>query len=763
MKNTFFWRFLVLIMLPLFATAQTPKEQVFYYSFDGNYNETLRPLDPSFTLAPTGTPSFVTGKYGSAVSLSGSNQYLDLNVTGLVNSGLTQYTFCAWVYDEASAVPASGSFRDQIVIAQKDNAGTGRILLSGRVENNSGTVRYIWENFFGAQHHLSSDNSFKRGVWQHIAIVCDNNQITYYIDGVKDLTLSATIEACSGGFRIGAHKNGNESFWTGKIDELYLFKGLLSGKDICAVRDNTFLSFQDDDPEELENDLAFYYPFDGSFNDSSINNYLLTPSASSPTFTTGKYGQALSLNGNAQYLDLNSTGIINTGSAQFTVCVWVKDEATGLPSQVQDDYLYRDEVILAQKDDNGTGRIILYGRLDNQGEAGATRYFFQNILGNRFNQATDGSLERNTWKHVAVCCDAIAQTVTFYIDGVKDAVVSALPFEACTGGFRIGGHKTGKDYWQGEIDELYLFRNILSEKDILKVRNNTCFEAPSTLVVKSTDKKKISQTDYTTGAYQDIIFRSTDTYTGQLAIDGGTLNVNGVVKLEKTFAAGKWYAIGFPFDIASVRCDRPGFDGRDLETFKPSVPIGEEDRGDYWLKTYNGAGFDDYTEGATSILKGGYVMRVPADLDGATLTFTSIPNVQLGNSNVFAYNSEAYKLTCNPSVANTKITNDAPDYFYAFETIAENNFGLLGGSDEYDLKPFESVVIANLSGGPSLVLLDIEQLTSLPKLDLTEGKVLVTEYYNLQGMKIGQAQQGQIYIVKSVYESGKTKVIKQIK
>ncbi|MDX9749019.1 MAG: T9SS type A sorting domain-containing protein, partial [Paludibacter sp.] len=73
--------------------------------------------------------------------------------------------------------------------------------------------------------------------------VCDpvNKQVTYYVDGVRDLTVSAqTFEACTGGFRIGAHKNGSSGFWHGKIDELYFFRGLLSGDEIRAIRDNTY-------------------------------------------------------------------------------------------------------------------------------------------------------------------------------------------------------------------------------------------------------------------------------------------------------------------------------------------------------------------------------------------------------------------------------------------------------------------------------------------------------------------------------------------
>jgi hypothetical protein len=392
------------------------------------------------------------------------------------------------VYDASTVVPTTGTpesgyyFRDEIVLAQKDGGGTGRIVLYGRVENptGGGDVQMFYNNFLGAKQNKASVGTLQRGTWQHVAIVCDpaNRQVTYYIDGVRDQTVTCNaFEACTGGFRIGAHKSGTQSFWTGQIDELYLFKGMLSGDEIRALRDNTYFDIYGN-PElpEPENDLAFYYPFDNNFNDMSDNNYPLTPSANVPVFSEGRYGAALSLDGNAQYLDLDATGIISTSTAKFTVCAWVLDEDTNPPTQPSDNYLFKDEVVLAQKDGDGAGRIILYGRLDNLGENGATRAYFQNILGNQFNAANDGSLVRGVWKHVAVACDATAQTVTFYIDGVKDKVVSTPLFEACTGGFRIGAHKSKTDaYWTGKIDELYLFRNILSDEDIVNVRDNTYF------------------------------------------------------------------------------------------------------------------------------------------------------------------------------------------------------------------------------------------------------------------------------------------------
>jgi arylsulfatase len=233
------------------------------------------------------------------------------------------------------------------------------------------------------------------------------------------------------------------------------------------------LSVAEDAPD-TEVELAFYYPFNETTEDFCPNRYPLTPSAAGYSFGDGKYGKSLSLDGNAQYLDLNTNGIVDAGNTQHTVCAWIYDEETAIPSSgtQENGYYFRDEILLAQKDGGGTGRIILYTRVENPAGGGEARFLFNNFLGAKQNPSSPGLFERGKWKHVAALCDPVNKNVTYYVDGKRDVTVSTNTFEACTGGFRIGGHKSGKDYWHGKIDELYLFKGLLSKDDILKVKDD---------------------------------------------------------------------------------------------------------------------------------------------------------------------------------------------------------------------------------------------------------------------------------------------------
>ena len=232
-------------------------------------------------------------------------------------------------------------------------------------------------------------------------------------------------------------------------------------------------------PEDIEDtpkELIFHYDFDDNLNDASKNHYELTPSSRGFSYSEGVYGKCITLDGNAQFLDFNKTGIVNTKTTQTTFCAWVFNQTADAPragSSQDGGYYFRDQVILAQKDNAGTGRIYLYGRAEAPTSGGEARFFYNNFLGAQQNHANYGSLVPGQWQHVAVVCNPVDLSVTYYINGVRDCTVSAPSFEACTGGFRIGGHKANKDYFNGKLDEIYFFKGILSADEIREVMNNT--------------------------------------------------------------------------------------------------------------------------------------------------------------------------------------------------------------------------------------------------------------------------------------------------
>jgi len=274
-----------------------------------------------------------------------------------------------------------------------------------------------------------------------------------------------------------------------------------------------------------------------------------------------------------------------------------------------------------------------------------------------------------------------------------------------------------------------------------------------------------SASEYTSGDYGDIIINSNETSTGQLTdIPAAGLPVNGVVKFVKPFTAGKWYPIGFPFAVDSVNTT---YEGADYKLWTYDVDGKADDgtsHGDFWLKTYDGNAFNYYNDakGSESIDAGGYVLQVPAGgLDKLPITFTSESGITLTSSTTCASLPGGYLLTNNPSYMNNDLTSAYPVAginYYTYGTGGDANFGL--NHSTYTLKPFESVVVEDGSGSLRSSL-GIDAVTALPSLNLPNDKVVATEYYNLMGVKVAQPAKGNIYVIKTIFESGKTSVVKQ--
>lgn len=235
-----------------------------------------------------------------------------------------------------------------------------------------------------------------------------------------------------------------------------------------------------------DKEFVFYYPFDDNLDNLARDpeyplmdgKKLVDEDQRGYSFADGKYGKALRLDGSKrQNLYLRAPGVIMPDQTPFTLCMWVYDDETAAP--IKDDFhlqngsYFRDQVLMSQLDNAGTGRVLLSTRLENPQGTDELNHYFDNFLGNKHNCSSPNAFERGKWKHVAVISNPADQTISFYVDGKHDRTVTGSGFEANRGGFRIGNHKADKDAWNGKIDEMYLYRSILTPEEIQSVMNNS--------------------------------------------------------------------------------------------------------------------------------------------------------------------------------------------------------------------------------------------------------------------------------------------------
>ncbi|MCH8216985.1 MAG: hypothetical protein IH892_09455 [Planctomycetes bacterium] len=217
-------------------------------------------------------------------------------------------------------------------------------------------------------------------------------------------------------------------------------------------------------PVEPVEGLAVYYPLDGDFQDASGNGRHGTPMAA-PIFEAGASGQAVSLNGIDQYVEITGyKGITVVDNVQqpFTVTNWFKTTENG-------------EMVTWGTSPGGQR---LSWRID--GGSLRTEHGNGNLRGNTV--ANDGE-----WHHGALVVDegaTLRPTMThLYLDGMEDSTFSGDddPYNLQPDtDVSIGRRATSGDrYFPGSIDEVRIYDRALSAGEVAWLAGRTePFEQP---------------------------------------------------------------------------------------------------------------------------------------------------------------------------------------------------------------------------------------------------------------------------------------------
>ena len=222
----------------------------FHFTFDDKITDES-PSHYELTPATGYTPRYVEGKFGKALEFNGTSDYLDLTQTGIVNPATDAFTVCAWVYNSApdNAIPATGGL-EQLVLHQLN----GRIVVQGYLTKTSETYG-TWQ---GGALYTANNGVLSRNVWQHVAVTFNpsDKTHTYYVNGqpAGQSTSVNPFESVTAGFRVGAHKTGSKGFWYGKIDELYLLPGVLTGDEVIKIMENRWYNnttIKESQPENI--------------------------------------------------------------------------------------------------------------------------------------------------------------------------------------------------------------------------------------------------------------------------------------------------------------------------------------------------------------------------------------------------------------------------------------------------------------------------------------------------------------------------------
>ncbi|MCM5661806.1 LamG-like jellyroll fold domain-containing protein [Galbibacter mesophilus] len=203
-----------------------PVKLLFHFDFDDRLKDSS---SEGYSLVGNKAPVYTNGRYGKSISFDDTPTYFDLNVKKILNTGTEPFTLATWVRNTSDANDISHLLHQF----------GGRVLLTNKKQG----ANYEVGTWIGGAEHTLSGNTLAAGSWQHVAITFNPETKThqYYLNGeLKGETVSENIfENEIGGFRIGASVWGNvDNPFTGEIDEMYLYRGILSSNQIANLMDD---------------------------------------------------------------------------------------------------------------------------------------------------------------------------------------------------------------------------------------------------------------------------------------------------------------------------------------------------------------------------------------------------------------------------------------------------------------------------------------------------------------------------------------------
>jgi DUF1680 family protein len=176
---------------------------------------------------PPPPASWVTGKFGNAIQLSGNAQYVSLPA-GIV-SGLGDLTIAGWVNPSAIA-PWSRIF--------DFGTGTGAYMFL-TISAGAGPRFAITSSGPGGEQQINPNGALPTGQWTHFAVTLSGGTGTVYINGTAagsntGMTLTPASLGATGSNWLGRSQFGDPEL-AGSLDEFQIYDHALTAAEVQAL------------------------------------------------------------------------------------------------------------------------------------------------------------------------------------------------------------------------------------------------------------------------------------------------------------------------------------------------------------------------------------------------------------------------------------------------------------------------------------------------------------------------------------------------
>jgi len=430
---------------------------VAYYPFNGDATDAsgngndLTPYGPVLTTDRFGNPD-------SAYLFDGTDDYME---TSILETDFGRFSISYWFQ-------TSDQGRNTAVqMAEHKSDGNYAFVRSDIGINSAGAVRVWAQENTNTKQSIRTNDSFADGKWHHVVVTKSGdlvNDLSIYIDGklVSNITNVRTAQVTNLRESIiyigsnvsfdGLQKN---RYFNGKIDDVRIYNRALSGAEVQALYT---------EGNSLRSGLVAYYPFEGDASDQSGNGNDGVENGG-VTYGTGVVGQALSLNGQDAYVDVQDSLALDVYD-NLSVLAWIKTNKV------------KGTIVSKTTSTKSTGENTGWNfRLTDSnnitGELGA--FFRTGGSDPTINIGTNTSVNDNNWHLVGFTRDKTTGEIRFYVDGSmvysESRAFSIAPNNAP---LTIGWNSTHlypAGLFEGMIDELRIYNRVLAVSEIQALYN----------------------------------------------------------------------------------------------------------------------------------------------------------------------------------------------------------------------------------------------------------------------------------------------------
>ena len=426
----------------VFGADSTYSSNIATYKFDGNSNDETG----NYNATAQGSPSYVTGKFGQAASLSNSDtDYFTTSISPTILGN--SFSLSAWIYVTQDSV---GSDYYSIAGAYW-NGSTGNQSWIFYIDN--GTLKFF-SNLSSGNIYVGS-NTVPLNTWTFVGFsVDDKNEISVYLnDQVETSSVSLSLRSNSINLtlgNLGTYSAGRTLY--GILDQVRVFNKSLNYNDFATLYAETDSTTSNTNPLSEGAGVALYSL---DYDASEASGYYDGTPTDVDFGVGGQINYGARFNGSTSTIDVDATATtpIDFSSEVFSVSLWINPHSFSTENTFFAKY--------GTTGSASTHRTILM-KTDTSGRF----VVIENDGSSIYTQTSTATISANTYTFFAYTRSGSTSKIYINNNSAESQSRTNTIKNGSTQELTIGGVRSGVTDLDGDLDQVRIFSSTLTDTQI---------------------------------------------------------------------------------------------------------------------------------------------------------------------------------------------------------------------------------------------------------------------------------------------------------